>query len=318
MTSILSNFDPILKTYACILLGMLALAGLALAGFTFVLRRDVRSVWVTWRAWLIMIPLVLVAIALGPVWAVAFFTLVALVGFKEFARATGLYRDWSITAAVYLGIIAVGITCLVPDPNNGARGWYGLFMALPVFVIAFIVLVPVVRDKTHGQLQAMALAVLGFIYVGWMFLHVALIASHPSLIGYLLYLLFAVEVNDIAAFTFGRLLGKNGRHPFRIAISPKKTWEGALGALAVSMILPWIMRFSFPEFGTTQLILTGLIVGVGGQLGDLGMSVIKRDIGVKDMGGAIPGHGGVLDRIDSLVYTAPLFLHMVDYYYKHW
>jgi phosphatidate cytidylyltransferase len=101
-------------------------------------------------------------------------------------------------------------------------------------------------------------------------------------------------------------------------ISPNKTWEGSLGALTVSMVLPWIMRFSFPEFGPLQMVLTGLIVGIGGQLGDLSISVIKRDIGIKDMGAAIPGHGGVLDRIDSLIYTAPLFLHMTNYFYKMW
>ncbi|MDQ3120712.1 MAG: phosphatidate cytidylyltransferase, partial [Verrucomicrobiota bacterium] len=98
-------------------------------------------------------------------------------------------------------------------------------------------------------------------------------------------------------------------------ISPKKTWEGALGALAVSMILPWLLRFSMPEFGAAQLILTGLIIGIGGQLGDLSISVIKRDIGTKDMGASIPGHGGILDRIDSLIYVAPLFMHMTGYYY---
>jgi phosphatidate cytidylyltransferase len=81
------------------------------------------------------------------------------------------------------------------------------------------------------------------------------------------------------------------------------------------MLLPWVLRFSFPHFGTLQLVLTGLIVGVGGQLGDLSISVIKRDIGIKDMGVTIPGHGGVLDRIDSLIYTVPLFMHMVDFYF---
>jgi phosphatidate cytidylyltransferase len=122
----------------------------------------------------------------------------------------------------------------------------------------------------------------------------------------------ATEINDVAAFTFGKLFGK---HPLRSNISPKKTWEGAMGALAVSMLLPWLLRFSFPHFGTIQLLLTGLIIGVGGQFGDLAVSVIKRDIGIKDMGAAIPGHGGVLDRIDSLVYSVPLFFHMAGYFY---
>ena len=105
-----------------------------------------------------------------------------------------------------------------------------------------------------------------------------------------------------------------GKHPLRSIISPKKTWEGALGAFAFSMLLPWLLRFSLPGFGPRELLLTGLIVGVGGQLGDLSISVIKRDVGIKDMGATIPGHGGVLDRIDSLVYAAPLFFHMVRFF----
>ena len=79
------------------------------------------------------------------------------------------------------------------------------------------------------------------------------------------------------------------------------------------MILPWLLRFSFPFFGPTQLILTGLIVGIGGLLGDLSISVIKRDIGTKDMGAAIPGHGGILDRIDGLLFNAPALFYYVTY-----
>ena len=159
----------------------------------------------------------------------------------------------------------------------------------------------------------MSLGIVGFIYIGWMFGHLGFLANAVNAYGYLLYVVFATELSDVAAFTFGRMFG---RHPLRSEISPGKTWEGALGALAVSMVLPWLLRFSFPEFGTRELILTGLIVGIGGQLGDLSISVIKRDIGTKDMGALIPGHGGILDRIDSLIYVAPLFMHMAGYYHE--
>ena len=95
-----------------------------------------------------------------------------------------------------------------------------------------------------------------------------------------------MELNDVAAFTCGKLFG---RHPLRSNISPKKTWEGSLGALAVSLALPWLMRFSFPHFSAAELVLTGLIVGIAGQLGDLSISVIKRDLGIKDMGAVLGG-----------------------------
>jgi phosphatidate cytidylyltransferase len=306
--------SEIFRTYFLIVLGLLAVAGIILGLLKWGLKKPVDSIWTTYQSWLFMVPIIAGCIFAGRVPAIIFFCLLSGLGFKEFARATGLYLDWWMTGAVYLGIIAVGITSLISQPQGDevGSGWYGLFIALPVYVVALILMIPILRNEVAGQLQKLSLAIVGFVYLGWMFGHLAFLANATNAYGYLLYLLFATELNDVAAFTFGKLFG---RHPLRSNISPKKTWEGALGALCVSMALPWVLRFSFPYFGTTQLILTGLIVGIGGQLGDLSISVIKRDLGIKDMGVGIPGHGGILDRIDSLVYTAPLFFHMAGYFY---
>ena len=198
------------------------------------------------------------------------------------------------------------------DPTDGKPGWYGLFMALPVFVIALILIIPILRNQAQGQLQVLALAIVGFIYLGWMFGHLAFLANSAHAYSYLGFLVLAVELNDVAAYTCGKLFG---RHLLRSNISPKKTWEGAVGALAVSSLLPWALLFTFPHFEARDCLLAGLIVGIGGQLGDLVVSVIKRDLRIKDMGAVIPGHGGILDRIDSLIYVAPLFFHYVRYRY---
>ena len=306
--------SEIFCTYCYIVVGLLVVAGIILSLLKWVFKKHVDSIWATYKSWLVMAPIALAFIFAGRVPAILFFCVVGGLGFKEFARATGLYKDWWMTGAVYLGIGAVAVTSLIHQPQGeeAGQGWYGLFIVLPVYVVALILLIPIARNQVSGQLQKMSLAIVGFIYLGWMFGHLAFLVDANNAYGYLMYLLFATELNDVAAFTFGKLFGK---HPFRSNISPKKTWEGALGAFAVSMALPWILRFSFPYFGTTQLILTGLIVGIGGQMGDLSISVIKRDIGIKDMGAGIPGHGGILDRIDSLVYTAPLFFHMAGFFY---
>jgi phosphatidate cytidylyltransferase len=219
-----------------------------------------------------------------------------------------------MTAAVYAGIATVGIASLISDPRGEERapGWYGFFVAVPVFAIALILAIPILRNRARGELQRIALAIIGFVYIGWMFGHLGFMANARNAYGFICYMIFATALTDVAAFVVGKIFG---RHPLRSEISPNKTWEGAFGALSVAMILPWLLRFSFPFFGPCQLILTGLIVGIGGQLGDLSISVIKRDIGTKDMAASIPGHGGILDRIDSLIYTAPLFMHMAGYYY---
>jgi phosphatidate cytidylyltransferase len=306
--------SEVFRTYAGIALGVLVLAGVILAFLKWVLRRDITPIWLTYRSWLIITPLVLGCIFAGRIAVIAFFCVLSAIAFKEFARATGLYRDWWMTAAAYLGIAAVGVTSVMqqPDGEEPGTGWYGLFIALPVYAVALIVFIPILRNQVRGQLQAMSLAIVGFLYIGWMFGHLAFMANADHAYGYVLFVLFATELNDVAAFTCGKLFGNR---QFRSEISPKKTWGGALGALGVSLALPWLLHFSFPHFGTTQLILTGLIIGIGGQLGDLAISVIKRDIGIKDMGAGIPGHGGILDRIDSLIYVAPLFFHMAGYFY---
>lgn len=285
--------DPVFRAYVLIVVISLASGGAVLSVLRWGCKKELGPIWSTYRSWLVMAPLGLAVVFAGRIPTIIGVTLLAIFGFKEFARASGLYRDWWMTGAVYAGICTVGIASLMPHPRGEepGPGWYGFFVAVPVFAIALILLIPILRNRARGELQRMSLGVIGFIYIGWMFGHLGFFANATNAYGYLLYLTFATEVSDIAAFTFGRLFG---RHPLRSEISPRKTWEGALGALVISMILPWLLRFSFPEFGPRQLILAGL----------------------KDMGALIPGHGGILDRIDSLIYVAPLFTHMAGYYHE--
>lgn len=303
--------SEIYLTYLVIIGGLLVVAGVVL-GLLSATGKNVSGIWKTYRGWLIMAPLVLGTVLLGREAVIVGVALLSLFGFREFARATGLYGDWWLTGLVYAGIVALAVTAYVLDPRRGTPGWYGLFSIMPAYVIPAILLVPVLRNRFKGQLQQVSLAIVGFVYFGWMFSHVGFLANAGWTYGYLLYLVFAVEINDVAAFTFGKLFG---RHKLREAISPNKTVEGALGALAVSLALPFLLWFSFPHFAVWQLLIIGLIVGIGGQLGDLTISFIKRDIGIKDMGSVIQGHGGVLDRIDSLIYVAPLFFHVVRWFH---
>lgn len=291
--------DPVYRDYLWLLLAVLLAAGAILALLRLVFRKQLGTIWITYRSWLVMGPLAALALFAGRWPFTAAMTLLALLALREFSRVSGLER-W-MSGTVGLGIVAVGCSSLVAQP-----------LVIPALVIALILLLPVLLNRARGAVRQMSLGLIGFLYLGWMFGQLGFLAASANAYGYLCYLLFATEVNDVAAFSFGKIFG---RHPLRSEISPRKTWEGALGALALSLLLPWLLRFSFPFFEMPQLLLTGLIIGVGGQLGDLSLSLIKRDLGAKDMGSLIPGHGGILDRIDSLIFTAPLFMHMVNYYY---
>jgi len=294
--------NPVFRAYVGIMVGVLIGAGAILAVLQFVFRIELGNVWKTYHSWLWMAPLVAAAVFAGRRPFIVGVTALAVLSFKEFALASGLDRDRWMIVTVSAGIVAVGVAAWI--------GNWLIFAALaPVALILFL---PILQNRVRGAVQRMSLGMVAFLYLGWMFGHLGFLANTANAYGYLCYLILATEVNDVAAFICGKMFG---RHPLRSEISPRKTWEGALGALAISMVLPWLLRFSFPFFGPWQLLLTGLIVGIGGPLGDLSLSVIKRDLGTKDWGAAIPGHGGILDRIDSLIFVAPLFMQMAGYYY---
>jgi phosphatidate cytidylyltransferase len=201
--------SDVFLTYVAIVGVMLAAAGATIGLLRYTSNRDMAHAWSAYRGWLIMAPLVLLSIFLGRAATIVFLTTVGLFGCKEFARATGLYRDWSMMGLVYAAILAAGTTALVTDPNTAEQGWYGLYMALPVYAISAFLLVPILRNQCSGQLQTVSLAILAFLYIGWMYGHLAFLANSRHAYGYLLYLLFAVELNDVAAYTFGKLFGRH-------------------------------------------------------------------------------------------------------------
>lgn len=302
--------SDVFRFFALLTMGLLLVGGATISVVRFSFARDVSHASDSYRGWLVMVPIIGASLFAGRAVTICFFAIISIVAFTEYARATGLHRDLTMTFTSLGGIVGIALVALVRDPATGAAGWFGLFMTVPVFVCAALMLASVLRNGPEGQLKVIALALFGFLYIGWMFGHVAFLANTRNAYGYLLYLLFAVELNDVAAFTCGKLFG---RRPLCTNVSPWKTREGALGAVLISALFPLAVRFALPDFSALECVLAGLIVGVGGHLGDLSISVIKRDIGVKDMGTLIRGHGGVLDRIDSMLYAAPLFFHFARY-----
>jgi phosphatidate cytidylyltransferase len=302
--------NDIFRYFALLTTGLLVVGGVTLAVLRFGFSKNVSHAWESYRGWLAMVPVIAVSLFAGRAVTICFFAILAILAFTEYARATGLHRDLPMSYTVLAGIVGVAVAALAHDPTTGVPGWYGLFVAAPAFVCVALLLASILPNQPEGQLKAIALSLFGFLYIGWMFGHIAFLANSRHPYGYLLYLLFAVELNDIAAFICGKLFG---RRPLCTNVSPWKTREGALGAVVISMLFPLVVRFALPDFSTLECVFAGLIVGIGGHLGDLSISVIKRDIGVKDMGTLIRGHGGVLDRIDSLLYTAPLFFYFTRY-----
>jgi phosphatidate cytidylyltransferase len=154
-----------------------------------------------------------------------------------------------------------------------------------------------------------AVTLLGMFYIGWFFSYFLFIRALTEHGAYLLFLMVAIWVFDIVAYFFGT---RFGRHKLFPSISPKKSIEGSAAGFVCCVIAAGVFGY-YAGFDTTHSIILGVIVGVVAQLSDLIESLIKRDAGVKDSSNLVPGHGGMLDRMDSFILAAP-----VVYYYLVW
>lgn len=304
--------DPTLVTSLLVAATTLAVAGIVLFVLERWSRMDVSSMWLTYRGWLYIFPLVLICFLGGRVMTILGVALVGAASLREYVRATRLNVDRRLTYGIYAALAAVVGVTLLTDPQGGNDFWYRIFMVLPVYVIVGLAALQIAGEDREQRFTRLCLSILGFVLFAWMFGHLGFLANAQHFYGYVFFLIFSIEICDVAAFAFGKAFG---RHKLCPHISPNKTWEGAIGAFLVAMTLPWVLGFALPHFDTTTRLLAGLIVGIGGPLGDLTVSMLKREAGIKDLGTAIPGHGGVLDRVDSLVLATPLFFHMVQYFY---
>lgn len=144
----------------------------------------------------------------------------------------------------------------------------------------------------------------GFIYISVPLAHLAMLRTQPHGKQWVLLVLMVVMLNDTCAYFTGTFFGRRKLYP---SVSPKKSIEGAIGGLVGSVLAAGLAHLTFaPWTPLLQLLLLGLVVGVVAELGDLFESLLKRSFGVKDSGTLIPGHGGILDRLDSLMFAFPL------------
>lgn len=224
----------------------------------------------------------------------AFVVVVSCLGLHEFYRMTLPDRKGETAAASVLG----SSLALVPliDSSLLLPG-----LTLLVFVAALSVLFRF--NDIRRAAQEWALFSGGLLYVPLLLSQLLLLRAEPYGSFWILLMMLIVMSGDSAAYYVGTALGRHKLYP---SVSPNKSIEGAVGGLAGSLAGAFIAKFTFfPQLGAMDCIVTALVLGVLGQLGDLFESLLKRSCGVKDSGGIVPGHGGMLDRLDSILFAAP-------------
>jgi phosphatidate cytidylyltransferase len=194
-------------------------------------------------------------------------------------------------------------------------GWFAPFVVfIPVFMFTWIPFVLVLKGHTQDIARSMSVIPTHLMLTVFSISHLAYLLSLPELKdfaaggrGLLLFVVFLTEMNDVFQFTWGKLLG---RHKIIEKISPNKTWEGFIGGLLSTVLAATLLKFLTP-FSNEEAIGAGLLIACSGFVGDIIVSAIKRDFGLKDTGTVIKGHGGILDRMDSLIISAPFFFYYV-------
>ncbi|HXV24549.1 MAG TPA: phosphatidate cytidylyltransferase [Alphaproteobacteria bacterium] len=201
-----------------------------------------------------------------------------------------------------------------------AIGWYGMFIVfVPVYMLLILPIPMLLIGETSGFLRAIGTLHWGLMTTVFALSHAAYLLVLPTLpgapaggAGLLLFLLVLTETNDVAQYVWGKMLGRTKIVP---KISPKKTVEGLVGGVATTTALAIGLAPLLTPLDWPRALAAGLGIGIAGFIGDIVISAVKRDLAIKDTGALLPGHGGMLDRLDSLTYTAPLFFHTVWYVY---
>lgn len=288
--------SPLFLPVMAVLSGVLG-TGFALIGFAERRRLgELRhsTLFRRWLTWLLIGPVYALAMLGGPVTIAGLVAILAVQGGREYARLVGLPRRYAGVLPA-TGLVLVGTAAVSRD----------LFQALAPLLMLVATLPALVTQDVRGGTRRLAFVVLGLAYLPWSLTHLVLIGrdvDHGP--GILLALGLAVACSDVGAFVAGRLVGRRKLAP---ALSPNKTWGGALGNVVGAYVGCALLHFVLPPESRVLLLATlPLVVAVGAVWGDLLESLIKRDAGAKDSGTLLPGMGGLLDRIDSLLVVAPL------------
>ena len=244
---------------------------------------------------LVLGPLVLGAILLGKWSVLALVLLVVALAAYELSRALN-----PLPFAAALGAGAFPILLSVPFGAGGVLG--GTVLALP-WALFWLAGSPETRT-----LRALLALLLMSVWVGAPMAMLALIARQEAGVILILIAVVGPWISDSGAYFAGRAMG---RHPLFPSLSPKKTVEGALGGLVLTTVVVAAVAYPVLDFSILEAVLAGAAVSVFSQSGDLFESLLKRMMEIKDLGNTLPGHGGILDRIDSLLFTAPAVYYIL-------
>lgn len=326
--------QPNLLWAVCAMLGSLLVGSVLRAIWLTISPTDhKRDRFESMKTWWVLLLLFCGAVLLGRVAVAGLFAVASCLGLREFLRftnqpgQTSIAGHWMLGCGVYAVVVLQFLWVVL--------GWFEPFwVTVPVACMLVIAGTTAAAGRTKGFLREASTATWGLLLIVFCFSHAAMFLALPEAsnsvagnAGWVVYLVLLTETNDIAQALWGRQLG---RHKVTPQVSPHKTWEGLLLgicttiilAIALAPLLTPLHHGPSREIARVELgypfvwsALAGAAIAVSGFFGDITMSAVKRDVGIKDSSSLLPGQGGMLDRIDSLTFAAPVFFYFVYWLY---
>jgi phosphatidate cytidylyltransferase len=322
----MTHLAPEVRTTILCIFAALALASVTSIAITRLKPgNDFRELRSRIRTWWVIVGMFSLAIVWSPTAAITFLGFVSFLALKEFLSMAPTRRaDRRVLFYAYLAVII--------QYYFAATAQYEMFLTfIPVLMFVWLPTRMWMIGQTEGFLRAAGTLHWAMMVTVFSLSHAAfllvlqtgvtprLTPQYPSEIsqqfpgpGLLIFLILVTELNDVFQFLWGKTLGHRKVAP---TVSPGKTYAGLIGGIVTTVPLAALVGPRITCLDAPRALLAGVIIAVAGFAGDLCISALKRDLKIKDFGATLPGHGGVLDRVDSLVFTAPLFFHFVYYCY---
>ncbi len=290
--------DPIFQQLVMVVMAFICLIGAVL----FFVRKQSshpQAGWASFKSWLVAAPILFLIFALPREWTAILLTLVAIQGAKIFFQLTGMYHRTNFVIICYAGIML-----------QAWAGFYNhstLYNLMPMLVLGVSSLVPLFRNSYKRMLQYTAITLINFIFLGWGVLHIIRILRWENGPYIALYLIILTEFCDNANL----ILSRFGKIKVFSKVNPRRTLEGFLGALLFTLLLAWGLRHLLPNRSEVIWITAGFVTAMGGGMGDLILTIYRRDLGGRAFGPFIIGRGDFLNLLDRLIFVAPIFYYVV-------
>lgn len=289
--------DPVYQETIAIVLGVLFVGGL---GVYFLRQKNYYFIvsWASIKSWLFVAPILFILYGLAEPSPLIVTTVLAIIGAKIFFQLMGMFHRNYFVLICYGGIIGLGVSTHYNRED--------IFNLMPMIVLGLTCLVPLMRNNYKRMIQYIALTNLSFAFLGWAFMHLGLIMQFEKGLYQAMYLIILTEICDNTNLALSRYFGHQKLFD---RIDFRRTYGSTAVAVFITLIVAFAMRHLLPDSSEKYWLMAGLISAFGGVIGDMVMTAIRKDAGIKIVGAFVLGRGDFLHRMDRMIFVAPLYYY---------